>query len=650
MSGILLVVVMVGSLAVIRARRMNVQVTRVQSEEVEATEYGDPGETVGRYLGFNFEERFRGRLVFALSSIKTLATTSGWNEIEGVRLELFQMDGKPVILSCDSASFNEKTRDARLRGSVHIQFPDGGFIDTERGLFDAASRRFSTDGRTTFAGNGGIGETGRIKYWLDEDRLKLEDGLTVRMEGGARLQAPSLVYFKSEGKGALTEGCSISANGVEANAERCEMWLDGPEGSVRRLSLLGDVKVKGRDIGGASYVKFAAERLYADRQAGETWQITAQSKESWVEGEFYEGPGFVYRRLQSFEIRGVVGPQGLLRVIARRQLCLYDVPTEGATRTAQARRGTFRLGDNRGIDVTLEGSVEINNESMMASASRADYSGSNGLTLLQSDADNRKRVVLASGRGELTCNDAQFDQETGRAEAQGNVQGHIEDTQLLMGETDGQGSNPLHFAAQTLVVEENGAVFHLRDNARAWQGNNLLLADEIIHRSEDESLRAFGHVRTTFSSPPPSSTDETDEATDQEVLVVARALDYQRSEQGAQAVYSGNVRYSDAEHTMSTAELAIDFDVDNEIQTVEAEGAVELIHGVTGRRMKGQHALREMKTQQVHITGNPVQVSDEKGNLITGTSLTWDQASGRVTISGGPESRTETILYPEEER
>ena len=77
---------------------------------------------------------------------------------------------------------------------------------------------------------------------------------------------------------------------------------------------------------------------------------------------------------------------------------------------------------------------------------------------------------------------------------------------------------------------------------------------------------------------------------------------------------------------------------------VEAIGAVELVELETGRRMTGQRARREVAEQTVTISGNPVRLSDEAGNVVSGSSLTWNQADGTVAVAGG----TETIYYPEE--
>ena len=64
----------------------------------------------------------------------------------------------------------------------------------------------------------------------------------------------------------------------------------------------------------------------------------------------------------------------------------------------------------------------------------------------------------------------------------------------------------------------------------------------------------------------------------------------------------------------------------------------------TGRRMTGQEARREVVEQMVTITGSPVRLSDPSGNVVSGSSLTWNQADGTVSVAGG----TETIYYPEE--
>jgi len=207
-----------------------------------------------------------------------------------------------------------------------------------------------------------------------------------------------------------------------------------------------------------------------------------------------------------------------------------------------------------------------------------------------------------------------------------------------MGDGGDEMSDPAHFASEILEVSGAGTVYHLRENTRFWQGHRLLLADDVVYHHELATVRAAGHVRTTL----PASQLELEGNPEEDVVVVARSLDFDQT--SGEAVYRGNVRYSDPKHTLAAAELTVYFDKNNEVTAVEAIGAVELVELETGRRMTGQMARREVATQAVTITGNPVRLSDESGNVVSGSSLTWNQADGTVSVAGG----TETIYYPEE--
>jgi lipopolysaccharide export system protein LptA len=246
-------------------------------------------------------------------------------------------------------------------------------------------------------------------------------------------------------------------------------------------------------------------------------------------------------------------------------------------------------------------------------------------------------VLLLSDRGRVACDQAQIFNNDGRAEARGNVQGSIEEVSI-MGDGDSSASGAAHFAAEILEVSEDGAVYHLRGNARLWQGHRLLLADDVTYNRDRTSVRAAGHVRTTL----PASQLELEGNPEEDVVVVSRSLDYSRS--AGTAVYRGNVRYSDPKHTLAAAELTVYFDENQEVTAVEAIGAVELVELETGRRMTGQRARRDVAEQTVTLSGSPVRLSDKAGNVVSGSSLTWNQADGTVAVAGD----TETIYYPEE--
>jgi lipopolysaccharide export system protein LptA len=313
------------------------------------------------------------------------------------------------------------------------------------------------------------------------------------------------------------------------------------------------------------------------------------------------------------------------------------VPIEGSPRSGEAREARVWFTDGQATDIELLRDVNLRGDGIEARGFRARLSPAAGLTILHGDPVGPERVLLVSERGRVSSNQAQLFNREGRAQARGNVQGVIRGVSLMGGD-QGYDAETAHFAAEVLDVTENGKQYHLRENARLWQGHRLLLADDVVYRHDATTVRAAGHVRTTL----PASQMDPEADPKQDVVVVARSLDYVR-ETGT-AIYRGNVRYNDPEHTLAAAELSIFFDENNDVTAVEAVGAVELVELGTGRRMTGQKARRDVDTQIVTIFGNPVKLTDPSGNVVSGSALTWNQADGTVSVAGD----TETIYFPEE--
>jgi lipopolysaccharide export system protein LptA len=652
---ILAAIATVAVLAVVRARNLNTPLPGLASEGVDA-ETPRPGDLESISEGLEFTERVAGELVFILNSIRSLGLSSGWQEIEGVRLELFNEGRTRAVLNCDAASFNVQTRDARLRGAVHVEFPDGGFLRTEAGRFEAAGRRFVTNAKVVFAVSGAFGQAGSASYAFVDDRLILEDGVIIRMEDGATLQARSLVYERGHKRVRFPDGCRLESAFSEVEAPWAQVLLDQRDGKPVRLAFGKGVTFRstgsgaageggdGADGLGYTVMEGWSEHLAVMRGADDGWQLLATTNGPWVELVAWVGEDFLMRRLLTTNLRAVIGGDGFESIHASKVVCLRDIPYQGSSRWAEAQSAKIWFAEGRARDMALENEVQLGNDTITGSGARARMSASGGVLILHGDPSGRTRANLQSGRGQVSCDELQLLEDGGRAQARGNVQGRLAEVALLGSAEDGaeEAAPPLHFAGNELEADEGGETFVLLGNARAWQGQKFLFAEEIHLRQDGQALRAHGHVRTTF---PARQIDPTrsDQA---EVLVVSRSLNYQGGEEGS-AVYSGNVRYTDDQHILSSSELTVSFGPGGTITSVEAVGAVDILELTSGRRMTGQRAFRDSLNKTVHMTGSPVLVTDEKGNRHSGTSLTWDQASGRVSITGGPDSQTETIVFPE---
>ena len=632
----MLAVAGVAALAVIRARALKGPVGGVSPPS--AGEDAGGGEAVSVYSGFEYTESLAGKILFALSSARTLGLASGWHQIEGVRLQFYNRGIGGAVLTCDSASFNKDTRDAKLSGAIHFEFPDGGFVTTERGVFDASSGVFSTDAEVMFSGGGAIGRAEKAIYLLSDDVMTLED-VVVRLAEGGSLRAPEVVYRRGDRRVELPKGCRLDRDGSRLDAPRASIILEGAQGPPVRFDFAGGVTLEGLAGEQQGTLGGWARELVAVRDGETRWQVTATTDGPWVELLLQGGDQILERRLLCWVLRAAVSEKGLQNVRASDGVCLTDVPMTGATRSASAVTARLRMGESGAGDVDLDGNVVLSSEDIRATGHHARLVAATGLAILNGDQSRGVRATLVSGQSEIVADQVHMFEREKRAEARGNVQGKVQRMELLAGQPNA-GDIPLHFAAEVLDVEAGGEDLHLRENARAWQGDRLLFADEIHYRRSRETLEASGHVRTTF--PSIAATGAPAAGGGGEVLIVAKSLTYERG--ARRAIYQGDVRYSDGEYVLTAGEVEILFGEDDTVSVVEATGAVDIVEPATGRRMKGDHARWQWSTQTVELTGNPAQLTDEKGNVTNAGSLTWDRSSGRVTVSGG----TETIYHPED--
>ena len=114
MAAMILILISLAAVVAQRFRRLRTPLAKLASGDVVSD---DGDRAVGVYTGFEYVERVAGKLIFELMSKRTLGLSSGWHEIEGVRLQFYR-EGKPgPILISDGASF--------MVGQVIS--PNGGF-------------------------------------------------------------------------------------------------------------------------------------------------------------------------------------------------------------------------------------------------------------------------------------------------------------------------------------------------------------------------------------------------------------------------------------------------------------------------------------------------------------------------------------------
>ncbi len=625
-------------LAGLRVRQKRPSVTEMAANQVLG-ESGD--ETLGVYNEFKILERVQGKLIFALEALRTLGKTSGWHEIESVAVQLYNDDeSKGPRLTCRKAMYNVDTKDADLSGSVQVEFPDGSFLSTEVGTLQGGGRRFETSTNVVFVGNGLLGSAGAATYNIKSSRLELTKGVVVRMDGGNSLLAPELIYRRDAQKLALPQGGTVKFGGFTLKSPNIEVEIEEGNNPVM-ISLKEGVSISGHDPESGQTIQGWSQTLVARKDSAERWQIMARSSGPWVRFMTVGGRDVVFQEILAWEIRAVVGAHGLLNVRADGRTCFNTIPLEGPMRSGESDSVRVWFDQGAATDLELLDDVVLVAEGIEATAHRARLDAESGKVMLHGNPTGAKRVVVRSDQGRMTADQAILFRESGKAEVRGRVQGEMFEAHLVGAAEAEAGSAdlPVHIAAGILTVTENATLFELRDNARMWQGQQLLTADQVLYGSVTGKLEAKGHVRTTL----PATAVDAEASPGQDIVLSSRSMLYDDMQH--KAVYVGDVVYSDPDHRLEAGKLEIILGQEGQVEKVIATGAVKIVETATGQTLSGSQAIRDVSTGIVVLTGEPAKAVDTQGNMLSGRSLTWDQPSGRVLVS----EETETIYHTEEE-
>jgi len=632
------IIIALSIVAGIRVRQKRPGVVEMAAEQVLG-KGGD--EALGVYNEFKILERVQGKLVFALEALRTLGKTSGWHEIETVAVQLYNDDeSKGPRLTCRQAMYNVDTKNANLSGSVQVEFPDGSFLSTEVGTLLGGGRRFETSTNVIFVGDGLLGSAGAATYNMKSSRLELTKGVVVRMDGGDSLVAPELVYQRNAQKLALPQGGTVRFGGFTLESPKIEVEME--EGNhPTKITLKEGVSILGHDPESGQGIRGWCETLVARKDSAGRWQIAATSSGPWVRFTTVGGQDVVFQEILAWEIRAVAGAQGLLNVRADGRTCFSTIPFEGPTRTGESDSVRIWFDQGAATDLELLDDVVLLTEGIEATAHRARLDAESGKVMLYGNPTGAQRVIVRSDQGRMTADQAVLFRESGKAEIRGRVQGEMYEAHLVGGPGTEAGSadQPVHIAAGILTITEKATQFELRDNARMWQGQQLLTADQILYGSVIGKLEAKGHVRTTL----PATAVDMEAAPGQDIVLSSRSMLYDDLRQ--RAVYVGDVVYSDPGHRLEAGRLEVVLGPEGQVEQVIATGAVKMIEAETGQILSGNQAIRNVSTGVVVLTGEPAKAVDSQGNMLSGRSLTWDQPSGRVLVS----EETETIYHTEEE-
>ena len=660
----------------------------------------EAGQATTVLKGFDYTETLRGKPLFHIQSERTVGFGAAAGllpnlyALEKVALTVYPETGAPVTVHSETATYDQRTNAARLKGNVRwvdgrgalgetaevefkpaarelvapgaLRVTRGTFVlDARSGLYDVAHREARLEGPVrgsgTGEGTGGLSALAadRAVYKRDEATVELSGNVFGQSTGGNRISADRLVlktseegrgfdWARAEGHvGGTIESAALSSPGAGKRSRQSYAGERGgllfsPDGSVRSLALTGSP-------------------ASVDEQPGPGAPAGRKLRASSIDVTFEGG--------QARSARA----QGAVRI-----------ETSGSHgESDQATMTLLPTGEVQTLE--LSGSVKMSGEGRSGSADRAVQVADRDVWVL-TGTPGRSATVEGDG-SRVSAARIEIDQKHKGVRADGGARALLVPRQngARLATPVGDSTRPTFGKADRMTFDDASRVATLSGNASLWQEASSVFGNDITVNDAERSLVAVGNTRTVFSpaeaTRKPASPGATKPAPKAAAgserdrhpsVVTARRLVYREVPAAgrpagaapvpavtpsagtaaasppagatpATASFEGSVVVTSGPWR-AAANLAVAFiGDDRRIERVEMSGDVSFQDAAEGRSGQAVKATDWPAEGRTVLEGTPAFVLDREGNRVAGATLTIGKRGGSVEVTAPEGGRTETI-------
>ena len=594
---------------------------------------------------FDFTQTMEGQPVFSLHGDSFTTGRDAIVELAGVRLEVFR-DATRYSVAARTATYDPNTRNADLSGSVLLTGADGFEMASQQMRLERGGKWIEAEPPVEMAQSNRLrGTSGRLTFDIEADLLRLAS--PVKMVSAAPGAEPltfetgAIEYDRGGRLIRLPDVVRVSRGDDRMQAGNGELFLSQDDNAPQLLAMRGGVAghllQSAGDLPAGRRILVQATRLSIRFAEGGR----AVPEEATLDGHgrdlaLIESVGGEDELIQGLASRGWVvrfvdGKPHEAESSAPVHFAEYRRGIEEPVRSGRADAGRAEIAAGGTVErIALTGAVSIEDPNFKATGDRALFDvGVGRAEILGPQA----RVTTA--RGDLSAPHLIYSRASGLLTGKDGVRAVLRDE--AGGSLSGLGwssREPIQIESRYATLQEAPRTFSFEGGVRAWQGRNLLLADQLHGEEETGRLSASGSVRTIWY--PVSSAENAragaDAADTSAVEVHAKTLTYRRDE--ARLTYEGDVRVSRSARSFTCRTLVADLDDGNRIRKMVGEGAVHLDDPSGGRTVDGERAEYDVATGEVLVTGNPVNMKDAQGAVIRGRRLLYDLKSGAARLLG----------------
>ena len=595
---------------------------------------------------FDFTQTLEGEPVFSLHGDSFASGRDALVELSGVRLEIYRNAAKYSV-SARRATYDPNTKEAALLGAVRLTGQDGLSVASERMTLGRGGQLLEAEGPVRMTETQRFeGSAGSLEFDIGADLLSL--GSPVHLEslapamGSLVFETGRLEYERGERLLRLPQALIVTRGESRIQAGRGELFLAADESSPAFLSLRSGV------AGTLSHgtIGSAEERTILVQASRLTLRFAAAGGDAVPEEATLEGQGRELALLESVGgegelIQGLASRGWVVRFAAGTPVeaessspvyfAEYHRGVEAAVRSGRAGSGRAEFASTGGVErVALSGDVTLEDPQFRAVGERALFDVVSGRAEILGP-----QARVATKQGDLSAPHLVYTRATGILSGSGGVRAVLRDA--AKGALSGlawSGSEPVQVEAREATLQEAPRSFSFSGDVRAWQGRNLLFAEQLRGEEAGGSLAAANGVRTVWHPQPTAggAASTGSGAADVPIEVLARTLSYRRDER--RLLYEDDVRVTQGERYFTCDELIADLDPQNRIQKMVGSGGVHLRDPEAGRTIDADSAEYEVASGSVLMSGDLVTMKDAQGGVLRGKRLIYNLESGSARLLG----------------
>ncbi len=580
----------------------------------------------------------QGKTIFILDGESSQSDPDQQTFVRGMHAQVFVGD-EIYTLTSKEAYFNPLTDDVTLLDEVTVTSQSGLRLTTSSLELRHRGRLLRGDEKLQFVyADLAEGEAQHLRIHLKDGLYLLSGDVWMQSLPEAQhrftLSSERLLFDRVRHHIRVDGGAALQFDGGRLQGQRLSLFLDDTETFPRFIRALWGIEgwVKMGRAGESRRLDYSGRSLSVNF---ETESISprqfelegSKNKQARILAKPGAEPGQSGFELSArylvghFENGLVAGAEGWSDVVLVETLAGDTDASEG--RRISGRRAEAFFTPNGDIEqAVFDEKVAFRDDEVEVDADRATFH----FARLTGEFEGAP-VHLKSDRGDLSGPLVQYDRASGVLHASGGTRSRLaEETggRLLEGSPLGGGEGAIWIEAEQAYLRQKPPGFLFRGEVRAWRGNDLILADSLTGKEDEQSLVAEGHVRTMGRS---VTSGEATQTPPTPIEVTADAMHYLRA--AGSLIYSGSVRSLQGTRAISCQQLSVEMDPDGGAERMLCEENVEILDPLSGTVISGgDSALYRIGEQVIDIRGSPVQLEDRQGRVVTGKRMVYDLETG----------------------